>query len=194
MSRTLTLAFGLAVLGLFPGIARAQLDPRGVSFGIGGGVSLPVGVSRGAYVNGFNGSLFLSVGLGSLPLAVRADLTYQSFVVRHEVIPAAALPGGATGTLLGGLGDVQLVLRRGTVSPYVLAGFGAYAVKTEYDSNALAAASERRIGAHGGLGLLLSFGSLSLYAEGTLDHVLARSGATSGPVVDVVPLTVGVIF
>ncbi len=92
------------------------------------------------------------------------------------------------------MGDVQLVMRRGMARPYVLAGFGVYSVKTEYDANGLPTVSETRLGAHGGMGLLLAFGSLSLYAEGTLDHLFERAGTSSGPATDVVPLTLGVIF
>ena len=49
----------------------------------------------------------------------------------------AALPGGATGSMLAGMGNLQVFLRRGAVSPYLLGGVGAYGVKTEFDSSAL---------------------------------------------------------
>ncbi len=184
----------LALLAIAPRAARAQVDTRAVSFGIGGGASFPVRDARHSYRTGFNGGAFLRLELGSLPLALRADCTYQNFELRSAAVPPAGSPGGGTGTLLGGLGDALVYLRRGGVRPYLVAGLGAFAVRTEYDAAGLATTTETRLGAHGGLGLLLTFGSLGVYAEGTLDHVVPRSGAPAGSSIQVVPLTMGVIF
>jgi hypothetical protein len=193
MRSHVALAVALVVVVCAPA-ARAQVDARAVSFGIGGGSSFPVSDARDAYRTGFNGGAFLRLDLGALPLALRADCTYQNFELRSAAIPAVGSPGGGTGTLLGGLGDAVCYLRRGGLRPYLIAGFGAYALRTEYDAAGLATTTETRLGAHGGLGVLLTFGSLELYAEGTLDHVLPRSGARTGSSIQVVPMTMGVIF
>lgn len=184
----------LASLGLVPLAAQAQVDTRAVSFGIGGGTSVPVSDARSAYRTGFNGGAFLRLDLGALPLALRADCIYQNFELRPEAIPPEGNPGGGTGTLLGGLGDALLYIRRGGVRPYLIAGLGAYAVRTEFDADGLATKTETRLGGHGGAGLLLTFGSLVLYAEGTLDHVAPRAGSSAGSAIQVVPVTMGVIF
>ncbi len=174
--------------------ARAQrLDERAISFGIGGGASAPLGDARSSYLPGFDGDALVRLDLGALPLAVRADFTYQNFELRHSVIPAGA-GGGGTGTLLGGVGALQVYLRRGGVRPYLLAGAGAYSVRTEYDAATLATQSETRFGARGGAGVMLTFGSLLLYAEAAVDHVAPRTGAPVESAIDVVPMTVGVIF
>jgi hypothetical protein len=186
-------AAALALLGFVPAPARAQVDARAVSFGIGGGTSVPMSDARNSYRTGFNGGVFLRLDLGALPLAVRADCIYQNFELRSAAIPPAGAPGGGTGTLLGGLGDVLLYLRRGGVRPYLVGGLGTYAVRTEYDADGLPTQTVARFGAHGGAGVLFRFGSLVLYAEGTLDHVAPRAG-TSGTVIQVVPVTMGVIF
>jgi hypothetical protein len=188
------IAAALALLAFAPLVARAQVDARAVSFGIGGGTSIPVRDTRTAYRTGFNGGAFLRVDLGTLPLSFRADCIYQNFELRPAAIPPAGTPGGGTGTLLGGLGDALLYMRHGGVRPYLIGGVGVYAVRAEFDANDLPTKTETRLGAHGGAGLLLTFGSLALYAEGTLDHLAPRAGAPSASAIQVVPVTVGVIF
>ena len=195
MNRSLAaVALALAVLGAAPEPARAKVDARSVSFGIGGGVSVPVGDARSAFKTGFNGGAFVRLDLGTIPLALRADFTYQNFELPSSATPSGVVPGGGTGTLLAGLGDVQVYLGGGIVRPYLVAGLGAYSVRTEYNSDVLPTQTETRLGGHGGAGVLLTFGSLMLYAESTFDHIAARTGSPAGKALQVVPMTIGVIF
>lgn len=185
----------LATAAGAPGVVRAQqVDVRAISFGIGGGSSTPLGDARQSYKAGFNGGAFLRFDFGKVPVSVRGDFSYQNFELQPAAIPAGGTPGGGTGTLLGGLGVVQLYLRGGGVRPYVLAGGGAWSVRTEYDSDALQSRTETRFGVRAGAGVLLTFGSLLLYAEGAADQIVARAGAPVGAAIRVVPVTVGVIF
>ena len=194
MSRSVAaIACLLTLLGLAPAPARAQVDPRAVSFGIGGGTSVPVGEARNTYRTGFNGGAFLRLDLGALPLAFRADCIYQNFELTSAAIPPAGAPGSGTGTLLGGMGDALVFVRRGGVRPYLVGGAGVYSVRTEFDANGLPTQTLTRLGFRGGLGLQFTFGSLVLYAEGTLDHVVPRAGSSEA-VIQVVPVSMGVIF
>ena len=189
----------LLVLGTllvsWPRVASAQqVDVRTISFGIGGGVSIPFGATSDSYKTGFNGSASVRIDLGSLPWAVRAEFSYQNFELKPGVIPAAATPGGGTGTLLAGIGSAEFYLWRGNIRPYLLAGGGAYSVRTEYDAATPAAQSEVRLGVRGGAGVRLTFGSLLLYAEAGVDHIVPRSGSSGTDAIHVAPLTVGVVF
>ncbi len=193
---TTRLALLLAAWFAIPlGVAGAQaVDVRAISFGIGGGVSVPFSAARHVYRNGFNGGAFVRLDFGRVPWAVRADFSYQNFELQPGQIPALGQSGGGTGTLLGGIGSAQFYLRPGKIRPYLLAGAGAYAVRTEYDAQALAAQSETRFGVRGGAGVLLTFGSLLLYAEGGVDHIMPPSGSAASDAVRAAPLTVGVVF
>lgn len=184
-----------ACLALPAGVAGAQqIDVRAISFGIGGGVSVPFSSARDDYRNGFNGGAFVRLDFGRVPWAVRADFSYQNFELQPGQIPVLGQPGGGTGTLLGGIGSAQYYLRPGKLRPYLLAGAGAYSVRTEFDAQALATKSETRFGVRGGAGVLLTLGSLLLYAEGGVDHILPPSGGAGGDAVRAAPLTVGVVF
>ena len=96
--------------------------------------------------------------------------------------------------MLAGLGMAQFYLRAGNLRPYLMAGAGVYSVRTAYDAETLAAQSETRIGARGGAGVLLTFGSLLLYAEGGIDQIVSRPGAPVSEAIRAVPLTIGVVF
>ena len=177
-----------------PSLAYAQAESgRGVSFGIGGGVSVPVRSAKDAFKNGFNGQAMIRLDLGSLPLALRGEFAYQSFDLRAEALAGTGGTHG-TGTLLGGLGSAQVYLFPGHVRPYLLAGVGAYSVKIEHDAVATPSHSDTRLGVSGGAGLEFAFGSLSLYAEGRFDHVFAKSGAARTDALQIVPLSCGVLF
>ena len=193
-AQRLALALGV-VFALSPrsGVAQ-QVDVRAINFGIGGGVSAPLSATHDAYKPGFNGNAFVRLDLGSLPWALRADFSYQNFELQDGRIPAAGAPGGGTGTLLAGLGMAQFYLRAGNLRPYLIAGAGVYSVRTAYDAETLTAQSETRFGARGGAGVLLTFGSLLLYAEGGIDQIASRPGAAVSEAIRAVPLTIGVVF
>ena len=145
LSVRLTLA--AVLVAAFAGTVRAQqVDVRAISFGIDGGSSSPLGATRDSYKPGFNGGAFARLDFGKVPVALRGDFTYSNFELQRAVIPAAGSPGGGTGTLLGGVGDLQLYLRSGSVRPYVLAGAGAWSVRTEFDSDQVPSHTEMRFG------------------------------------------------
>ncbi len=50
---------------------------RPVSFGIGGGVSVPTSDAGEAFKNGWNGQGFVRLNLRSFPFSPRADFTFQ---------------------------------------------------------------------------------------------------------------------
>ena len=185
---------GLLPLVVMPALARAQAEPAlSVSFGIGGGLSVPVRATKDAFQNGFNGDAFVRLDFGRLPLSVRADVTYQSFDLQPLAVGTGTTTGG-TGTLLGGLGCAQVYVFSGHVRPYLLAGLGAYNVKVEPGGAATVQSNDTRFAVDGGAGLLFTFGSLSLYAEGRLDRVFTEKGLLPTDRLDVLPVSCGVIF
>ncbi len=173
--------------------AHAQLEPGlGISFGIGGGASLPVRNAREQFRAGFNGQALLQYDFAKAPFALRGEFSYQSFDLRGPALKSAGATSG-TGTLLGGVGTVKIYVARGHVRPYVLAGAGFYTVKIE--PNGIGETrSEGRLGGNGGAGFMFTFGSLSLYAESRVDHVFVNRAADATGSIDIIPVTIGVLF
>ena len=163
---------------------------RIVSIGLGGGVSVPVSDARDAFKTGFNGQGFVRLNLRMLPVAPRLDFTFS-----HFNLDDAKVGNTGTGQVLAGIANLQLfLLQGGPVRPYVVAGLGAYNVKTEVDNTNVGDVSDTRFGVNGGAGVILKFGSLfSAYAEGRVDNVFTdKGGLVAADQIQVVPVTFGV--
>ena len=186
---------------LVAGAAFAQMPSTEsshlLSVGLGGGVSVPVSDAKDAFKNGFNGQGFVKLNLRGLPVTPRLDFTYQKFDLKSAKIANAgtgtALPTG-TGTVLAGVANLQIPLLRGPVEPYIVAGLGAYNVKTEVDNATNNPGSKTQFGVNGGAGLLVRLGVISLYAEGRVDNVYTQKGVIDSKQIQVVPVSFGLIY
>lgn len=171
---------------------------RLISFGIGGGVAVPVSDAGDAFKNGFNGQGFLRLNLRALPLVPRVDFTFSKFDLDDAHLAGTQLPTpglAGTGQLMAGLANLQLFLiPGGPIRPYIVAGVGAYNLETEVEGGA--STSDTRFGVNGGGGLVIRLGSLvSLYAEGRVDNVFSEEGGLiDTKQIQVVPVTFGLVF
>ncbi len=175
---------GLALGGLLmvsPGSVQAQ---SGLSFGIGGGGTLPTGdFADFSKPVGWQGTAIV----GYQPagnVGARVDFLYgQTNFDQDE----AGVDGKTT--LAGGL--ASLVYRfptAGSVKPYILGGAGVYNVKTDPDG--APSDDETKFAAGGGLGIKFRAGSdASFFVEGRFVNVF-----TSGSDANFIPVTVGVTF
>ena len=190
----------LAVASLVT-VAHAQMEngtdtgsKRMVSFGIGGGVSVPVSDARDAFKTGFNGQGFVRLNLKMLPIAPRVDFQFQRFNIDDAKFQTPGVSGN--GQLLAGVANLQyFVMPHGPARPYIVAGLGAYNFKTDVTGIAGASKSDTRFGVNGGAGVLFKLGSLvSGYVEGRLDNVFSDKGFIQSKQVQVIPVTFGVVF
>lgn len=187
-------ALALTCAVALPSAARAQgQDARSVSFGIGGGVSLLAGPSRSTFRNGFNGDASVRFDLAHVPLQFRAEFLYQNFDLRASGATASDTTQG-TGTVLSGLAGAQLYLRRGWWRPYLVGEGGLYRIKLEPSAADVQAPASTRWGVNGGAGIQATIGGFSFYAEGRIDYAPARGGAADRRVIELIPLTAGVLF
>jgi len=198
MKRILALTLMLVLGVILPHASRAQMadSKRTISFGIGGGVSVPVKDAEKAFQNGFNGQGFVRVGLGVLPVALRADFTYQNFdlnSVPYDGPTPGSLTSG-TGTVTSGLANAQFLLMTGHIRPYLIAGLGAYNVKTELDGAPDLSQSDTRFGVNGGGGVQIDVSGFSLYAEARVDNVFTDRRVIDKDQIRVVPVTFGIVF
>ena len=195
------LALGLLLVA--PARAQSQIDQLGsnhiISFGIGGGVSVPVSDAKDAFKNGFAGHGFARLNLRQLPVAPRVDVTFQRFDIKKVTttggLPPTPAPTG-TNDVLAGLANFQLyLLHSGPIRPYVVAGVGAYHV-TENSGAAGGKTSNTNFGVNGGAGVVFKLGSLvSAFIEGRVDNVYTSDqGAITKDQIQVVPVTFGLVF
>lgn len=181
--------------------ARAQMGGPGdtegnriVSFGLGGGAAVPVSDAKDAFKNGFNGHGFARFNLKGLPIVPRVDFTFSKFDVNSAKLAAPGASG--TAQMLAGVANVQYFIMPGPVRPYVVAGVGAYNFKTDVNGVPGASnSSDTRFGVNGGGGVLVKLGKVaSAYLEGHLDNVFSDKGLVKSKQIQVVPVTLGLVF
>ena len=181
----------LVVLVSTPLAASAQvgLAQRFVTVGVGGGMSVPVNEAGNAFDNGFHMQGFARLNVPSLPVMPRFDLNFSRFDLKDAV----GIPG--KNQILAGLANLQMsVLPLGPVRPYVIAGLGAYHLKTETEGISPESVSSTRFGINGGAGVALNFGRINGFIEGRVDNVFTEKGMIDEEQIQVVPVTFGLTF
>jgi len=194
-------AFVALAFVLLAPVAHAQLGMAGaaghrlVSFGIGGGVSVPVSDAKDAFNTGFNGQGFVRLNLNALPIQPRVDFTFSRFDISDAQL---ATPGASgTGQIFAGLANLQYsILPTGPIRPYIVAGIGAYNTKTDVTGiPSYANTSSTDFGINGGAGITFKLGNLvSGYVEGRVDNVYTKKGLKNSDQIQVVPVTFGLVF
>jgi opacity protein-like surface antigen len=192
----------LAVASL-ASIAHAQMSSspemggssRMVSFGIGGGVSVPLSDASDAFKTGYNGQGFVRFNLKGLPIQPRVDFTFSSFDLDAVKLQVPGASG--TGQIFAGIANVQYsLMHSGAVRPYIVAGLGAYTSKTDVTGIPnVSNTSSTDFGINAGAGVVFKLGSmLSGYVEGRIDNVYTSKGVIDSDQVQVVPVTFGIVF
>ena len=182
----------LVVLASSPLAASAQvgLAHRFVTVGVGGGMSVPVSDAGDAFKNGYNLQAFARLNVPKLPVIPRFDLDFSKFDLDDAQM---GVPG--TGQILAGLANLQIsVLPLGPVRPYVIAGLGAYNLKTETEGVTPTSVTDTHFGINGGAGVTLHLGMINGYIEGRIDNVFTEKGVIDTKQVQVVPVTLGLTF
>jgi len=163
---------------------------RPLRIGFAGGVSVPVSDAKSAFKNGIAGQGFILLQLPGLP-ALRATLGLQKFDFKQEVFGGIGNELDASSTIVSGLANVQVNLLSGPVRPYILAGLGAFNVKTDVEGES---ASEVKFGIDGGAGLALRIGRIDAFVEGRIQNIYTDEGTIDFKSIRTVPVTFGIIF
>lgn len=172
----------MAVLGLALGSFAApalcaQAQPtEGTRFGLGIGVTMPMGDYGTADKNGYHLLGVLQMPIGGSPVHLRFDAMYSQ--TSHD---------GATGStsLLGGTVDALYHLgdRSSSARPYILGGLGFY------NADFGGGSSESKLAYGFGGGVLFGISGLHAFAEARYMSV-----QTSGSSLNFVPITIGLMF
>lgn len=160
----------VALLGADRSTAAAQVrmnsaggSTRPISIAIGGGASVPIGSYKDALKAGWNGQGSVIFNLGGLPLALRADLNYNKFTFKENLVFSPGAGGTFAPTdeitpqILGGLANITIPFAMGPVTPYVTAGLAGFNIRTKLGDAAPGVddESETKFAVNGGVGLSL---------------------------------------
>lgn len=162
-----------------------------VSFGVGGGVNLPLSNFKDAAKLGFQGTALVAFAPANLPVGFRVDGTYQQNKYDDDV--AAALGDGKFQTIYG-TADVVYTFKTAESSmfhPYLIAGGGVYSMKNKPDAPTTSNPedTETKFGVNAGAGFDYSVGSATVFLEGRFHNIFISDNNQS-----FVPITIGVKF
>jgi outer membrane protein with beta-barrel domain len=156
--------------------AQAQMP---VHFGVAGGATMAMGTTADAVKMGYHAQGIATFSLPALPVALRADLSYDRHSWKNDVegnLNTIAITANGQYTLPGV-----------AIRPYLLAGVGMYRTGGEITGTKLDAAND--IGINGGAGVRFNLGGLSSFAEARFHNVFTEGEATRW-----VPITFGFMF
>ena len=172
-----------AVLALVLALALGTRDAhaQSITFGVGGGLTLPTGDFNTAAKLGWHGLGHIGYGLPT-GLGFRADFLYGEN--KFDGVSGKA-------KLAGGLGNVTYDFKSPGIKPYVIGGVGVFNVKGSASAGGISAsASETKVAFGGGVGIKLKAGSDShVFVEGRYISVQTSGGSTG-----FIPITVGISF
>ena len=159
--------------------ASLEAQQRPISVGLAGGVSLPQGDLADGVDTGWHA--LATIGLSTLmqPIGLRLDVAYNRFDL--SAADGNESVGSATLNL-----TYRLPMTNSPMSPYLIAGLGAY--RTEC-SLAVGCDAATKFGWNVGLGTKLYLLGFRSFAEARY-HRTARDGSN----VNFFPLTFGIIF
>jgi hypothetical protein len=143
------------------------------TFGLGGGISIPVGGVAKDRLPGFNVVGLAEFRTPSEPLGIRAEALYQYFGAKENAV------GVEDSNNFAALINVVYHAPQSQVRPYVIGGMGLYHI-ADHGNNA---------GLNGGVGVTIPLTGMGAYAE-----VRAHFALTQGPSFVTIPITFGLTF
>lgn len=166
---------------------------RPFKVGFGGGMSVPVSDAKDEFKNGFHGKAMVEWNAPVLPLGLRGSVGYSQLDLR-SLTPGAE----GKGKILSGLANVSYGFPIGPVKPYIIAGVGAFNIKTE--GAGTTSYSGTRFGIDGGAGVEFKLGGIAAFVEGKVENIFTDQGLSSavGSAQEfktlIIPVTFGVFF
>lgn len=186
-------------------MSQAGGSARPISFAIGGGATVPIGSYKDVLKAGWNGQGSLIFNLGGLPLALRADLNYNKFTFKENLVFSPGAGGTFTPTdeitqqIVGGLTNITIPFAMGPITPYVTAGLAGFNIRTKLGDAAPGVddESETKFAVNGGVGLSLRLLGASAFIEAKLNNVYTDQKFISNKelkALQFVPITFGFVF
>lgn len=183
-----------AALALAAAPAAAQ---SGVTFGVGGGVSVPLGDFADENVGGAELGWAAQASLGfqggaNLPVGFRIDGMIQRFSI-NEDFGEVIEDFNADYQLISGTANVVYAFQSSPTStfrPYLIGGAGIYNLDLKGDdADGLGFEGVTKFGLNGGAGFNFAAGNIGLFIEGRFHNVF-----TEGSNTNFIPIMLGVRF
>ena len=187
--------FGLSLIGATsPLEAQSVLQSRRpITIGIGGGVSVPTSNAADSLDTGFHVLGFLGLNIPGIPVGLRGTFTFNRFDLQELDLPGGPADDQSYGQVLSGLANVVLPFPTGRLTPYLMAGFGAFSIKTKRGGDD-DADSETEFGINGGAGIMFPISKLNAFVEARVNNVYTEKGLIDADAIKFVPITFGISY
>jgi opacity protein-like surface antigen len=176
---------GLVVAGLLmAGVGAAQAQTP-VTFGLGGGATIPLGSSSDVLKTGWTGLVLVQFKPAASPVGFRIDGQYQELKTKAD----AAFDGKSQ--MINGTANVVYsfpVAAETKVRPYLIGGGGIYNAKAK-PTTGESLGSATKFGINAGAGFDFALSGATIFLEGRFHNVFADGGSTK-----FVPIALGVKF
>ena len=162
-----------------------------VTFGVGGGVNLPLSNFKDVAKLGFQGTGMVGFAPANLPVGFRVDGTYQQNKYDNDFATAAG--DGKWQTIYGTANLVYTfkTAESSKIHPYLIGGGGGYNMKNKPDTPTATNPEESttKFGVNAGAGFDMAAGGATIFLEGRFHNVFVSGNNQS-----FVPITLGVKF
>lgn len=174
---------GLVVAGLLmAGVGAAQAQTP-VTFGIGGGATIPLGNTSDAVKTGWNGLALVQFKPASSPVGFQIDGQYQELKSKAGLTPGKSqLVNGTANVVFSFPTSAETKVR-----PYLIGGAGAYNVKFKPTTGT--SASTTKFGINAGAGFDFALSGATIFVEGRFHNVFTEGSNTK-----FIPINLGVKF
>lgn len=170
--------------------AQAQTMPH---FGISAGASIPQSSFGDGVNTGYNVNALVNVGIPLSPLGFRAEAGWNHFDM------SGSNASGSVRMVNGALNVVLVPSSVMTAKPYLIAGVGAYNVRSTIGNTGgflggmfpNRSTSDTRLGFNGGIGFSFGLGPVGTFVEGRYVSVNGKNGSGS---LSFVPVSFGITF
>lgn len=163
-----------------------------VSFGLGGGISLPVGdLKKDFDESGYHVQGMLGFGLPMMPLGLRADIAYHAF--NGEVDFGGPAPAEVDQRLFMANLNAVWSMPGVMASPYLLGGVGLY--NNKFDVQNFDGDDNSDFGLNIGGGIKLKLAGFSTFVEARYHWINDKDKDVAGDYNSTyLPITVGIMF
>lgn len=193
MIKSVSLAASAALLSLtIASTAHAQAQTMPL-LGISAGASIPQSSFGDGVNTGYNVNGMINVGVPLSPLGFRGEVGWNHFDLSGNNV------SGNVRMINGSANVVLIPSTVMTAKPYLIAGVGAYNVKTTVDNTGgllgtgtfTSSSSDTRLGFNGGIGFSFGLGSVGTIVEARYVTVNGKNGSGS---LSFVPVSFGITF
>jgi hypothetical protein len=167
----------LAVLGLVLSAAAVDASAQSpVSFGVGGGVTIPTGSTSDALKTGWHGIAMVRFEPSNVPVGFQLDGMFHRLSVED-----GGLDLDLKTQVINGSANAVFsfpVSEESRFQPYLIGGVGVYNLKLKGDDAPTNAESETKFGFNAGAGFDVGFGGGTFFIEGRFHNVFTEGTNT----------------